>query len=46
MQRPSELKGFASAQLTGTMLRDIPVDDSEQASATQTTVRLGQWCRP
>ena len=38
--------GFASAQLTGTMLRDIPVDDSEQASATQTTVRLGQWCRP
>ncbi len=38
--------GFASAQLTGTMLRDTPVDDSGQASATQTTVRLGQWCRP
>ncbi|WP_239107243.1 hypothetical protein [Corynebacterium sp. FDAARGOS 1242] len=35
--------GFASAQLTGTMLRDTPVDDSGQASATQTTVRLGQW---
>ena len=38
--------GFASAQLTGTMLRDIPVYDSRQASATQTTVCLGQWCRP
>lgn len=31
--------GFASAQLTGTVLRDIPVDDSGQASATQSTVR-------
>ncbi|ERS54496.1 hypothetical protein ABRP87_09935 [Corynebacterium sp. KPL2830] len=38
--------GFASAHLTGTVLRDIPVDDSGQASATQSTVRLGQWCRP
>ncbi|OFR62476.1 hypothetical protein [Corynebacterium sp. HMSC078H07] len=38
--------GFASTQPTGTMLRDIPVDDSRQASATQTTVRQGQWCRP
>lgn len=38
--------GFASAQLTGTVRRDIPVDDSGQASATQSTVRLGQWCRP
>lgn len=31
--------GFASAQLTGTVLRDIPVEDSGQASATQSTVR-------
>ncbi|MER0027504.1 MFS transporter [Corynebacterium sp. KPL4043] len=31
--------GFASAQLTGTVLRDIPVDDSGQASASQSTVR-------
>ncbi|MGV0350831.1 MFS transporter [Corynebacterium guaraldiae] len=31
--------GFASAQLTGTVLRDIPVENSGQASATQSTVR-------
>ncbi|GAA2388637.1 MFS transporter [Gordonia cholesterolivorans] len=31
--------GLASAQLTGTVLRDVPVDDSGQASATQSTVR-------
>ncbi len=31
--------GLASAQLTGTVLRDIPVDVSGQASATQSTVR-------
>ncbi|MCQ9172880.1 hypothetical protein JY506_11250 [Corynebacterium amycolatum] len=37
---------FASAQLTGTVLRDIPVDDSGQASATQSTVLLGQRCGP
>ena len=31
--------GLASAQLTGTVLRDIPVDVSGQGSATQSTVR-------
>lgn len=31
--------GLASAQLTGTVLRDIPVVNSGQASATQNTVR-------
>ncbi len=31
--------GFASAQLTSTVLRDIPVDASGQGSATQSTVR-------
>lgn len=31
--------GLASAQLTGTVLRDVPVDISGQASATQSTVR-------
>jgi len=31
--------GLASAQLTGTVLRDVPVDASGQASATQSTVR-------
>ncbi|GAA2908866.1 EmrB/QacA subfamily drug resistance transporter [Microbacterium keratanolyticum] len=31
--------GLASAQLTGTVLRDVPVDSSGQASATQSTVR-------
>ena len=31
--------GLASAQLTGTVLRDIPVVNSGQASATQSTVR-------
>ncbi|WP_129358417.1 MFS transporter [Rothia uropygioeca] len=31
--------GLASAQLTGTVLRDIPVEVSGQASATQSTVR-------
>ena len=31
--------GLASAQLTGTVLRDIPVANSGQASATQSTVR-------
>ncbi|EGD54137.1 MFS transporter [Gordonia neofelifaecis] len=31
--------GLASAQLTGTVLRDVPVADSGQASATQSTVR-------
>jgi len=31
--------GLASAQLTGTVLRDIPVAASGQASATQSTVR-------
>lgn len=31
--------GLASAQLTGTVLRDIPVEISGQASATQGTVR-------
>lgn len=31
--------GLASAQLTGTVLRDIPVDISGQGSATQSTVR-------
>ncbi|MEJ1089590.1 MFS transporter [Microbacterium sp. Mu-80] len=31
--------GLASAQLTGTVLRDIPVGVSGQASATQSTVR-------
>lgn len=31
--------GLASAQLTGTVLRDVPVDDSGQGSATQSTVR-------
>ncbi|MBC9955139.1 DHA2 family efflux MFS transporter permease subunit [Leucobacter sp. cx-42] len=31
--------GLASAQLTGTVLKDIPVDVSGQGSATQSTVR-------
>lgn len=31
--------GLASAQLTGTVLRDVPVDISGQGSATQSTVR-------
>lgn len=31
--------GLASAQLTGTVLRDIPVENSGQGSATQSTVR-------
>ncbi|MFF1541526.1 DHA2 family efflux MFS transporter permease subunit [Microbacterium sp. NPDC058269] len=31
--------GLASAQLTGTVLRDIPVEISGQGSATQSTVR-------
>ena len=31
--------GLASAQLTGTVLRDVPVGQSGQASATQSTVR-------
>lgn len=31
--------GLASAQLTGTVLRDVPVEVSGQASATQSTVR-------
>ena len=31
--------GLASAQLTGTVLRDVPVASSGQASATQSTVR-------
>lgn len=31
--------GLASAQLTGTVLRDVPVDVSGQGSATQSTVR-------
>lgn len=31
--------GLASAQLTGTVLRDVPVDMSGQGSATQSTVR-------
>ncbi len=31
--------GLASAQLTGTVLRDVPVGASGQASATQSTVR-------
>lgn len=31
--------GLASAQLTGTVLHDVPVDISGQASATQSTVR-------
>ncbi|HIW29062.1 MAG TPA: MFS transporter [Candidatus Luteococcus avicola] len=31
--------GLASAQLTGTVLRDIPVDVSGQGSATQSTAR-------
>ncbi|MCT1478862.1 DHA2 family efflux MFS transporter permease subunit [Microbacterium sp. p3-SID336] len=31
--------GLASAQLTGTVLRDVPVDLSGQGSATQSTVR-------
>lgn len=31
--------GLASAQLTGTVLRDVPVGVSGQASATQSTVR-------
>lgn len=31
--------GLASAQLTGTVLRDVPVGSSGQASATQSTVR-------
>lgn len=31
--------GLASAQLTGTVLRDVPLDQSGQASATQSTVR-------
>lgn len=31
--------GLASAQLTGTVLRDVPIDVSGQASATQSTVR-------
>lgn len=31
--------GLASAQLTGTVLRDVPIDASGQGSATQSTVR-------
>lgn len=31
--------GMASAQLTGTVLRDVPVDQSGQGSATQSTLR-------
>lgn len=31
--------GLASAQLTGTVLRDVPIDISGQGSATQSTVR-------
>lgn len=31
--------GLASAQLTGTVLSEVPVDSSGQASATQSTVR-------
>jgi hypothetical protein len=31
--------GLASAQLTGTVLRDVPVGVSGQGSATQSTVR-------
>lgn len=31
--------GLASAQLTGTVLRDVPIDVSGQGSATQSTVR-------
>ena len=31
--------GLASAQLTGTVLRDVPPEDSGQGSATQSTVR-------
>lgn len=31
--------GLASAQLTGTVLQDVPVDQSGQGSATQSTVR-------
>ena len=31
--------GLASAQLTGTVLRDVPVEQSGQGSATQSTVR-------
>lgn len=31
--------GLASAQLTGTVLRDVPLSQSGQASATQSTVR-------
>lgn len=31
--------GLASAQLTGTVLQDVPVETSGQASATQSTVR-------
>ena len=31
--------GLASAQLTGTVLRDVPVAESGQGSATQSTVR-------
>lgn len=31
--------GLASAQLTGTVLRDVPVEASAQGSATQSTVR-------
>ena len=31
--------GLASAQLTGTILRDVPVTQSGQGSATQSTVR-------
>ncbi|MDX2376169.1 DHA2 family efflux MFS transporter permease subunit [Microbacterium sp. LRZ72] len=31
--------GLASAQLTGTVLRDVPLDISGQGSATQSTVR-------
>ncbi|MEZ7714805.1 hypothetical protein O3790_03590 [Micrococcus luteus] len=31
--------GLASAQLTGTVLQDIPVEISGQGSATQSTVR-------
>lgn len=31
--------GLASAQLTGTVLRDVPVDQSGQGSATQSTLR-------
>lgn len=31
--------GLASAQLTGTVLRDVPVDHSGQGSATQSTIR-------